>query len=132
MSDDHRKSKRYKNILSWFISDSPSSRRSGSERGSNTRNTENSANDIFVSPSSFISLEECQNERVEINGDIDINSLEHDPGKRLSIWKYPLNERDNFRRAYVALGPFQPELSEYPSCFDGNPTKHIERMLNTE
>ncbi|KAK9943937.1 hypothetical protein M0R45_009526 [Rubus argutus] len=132
MSDDHRKPKRYKNILSWFSSDSSSTRRSGNESGSGSgsgsgsRNvTENDGNDILVNPSPSIPHEDCQNERVEIEQETDINSLERDPGKRLSIWKYPLNERDNVRRAYVVLGPFQPELSEYPYSFDGSQNRRF-------
>ena len=93
MSDDHRKPKWYKNILSWFSSDSSSTRRSGNESGS--RNvTENDGNDILVNPSPSIPHEDCQNERVEIEQDTDINSLEieqdtdinsleRDPGKIL-------------------------------------------------
>lgn len=121
MSDDHQKPKWYKSILSWFSSDSPSSGRSGSGSGSGSR-TGNSGNDIPINPSPSIPLEEChsQNERVEIEKDFDINSLERDPGKRKSIWKYPLNEHDNVRRAYVVLRPFQPQLSEYPPSFDGS------------
>ncbi|KAM5586362.1 zinc finger MYM-type protein 1, partial [Rosa sericea] len=38
---------------------------------------------------------------------------------RRPICKYPLNERDNIRRAYVVLGPYQPHLSFYPLSFDG-------------
>ena len=107
MSDDHRKPKWYKNILSWFSSDSSSTRRSGNESGS--RNvTENDGNDILVNPSPSIPHEDCQNERVEIEQETDINSLEHNPGKRLSIWKYSLNEHNNAQRFYVILG-----LKEY-------------------
>ncbi|PRQ27879.1 hypothetical protein RchiOBHm_Chr6g0310021 [Rosa chinensis] len=57
---DRRKPKRYKNILSWFTSDIPSS---GSENeigsGSGSRNvTENSVNDVPINDSPPIPLEE--------------------------------------------------------------------------
>lgn len=128
MSDDHRIPKRYKNILSWFSSDSSSTGRSGSGRGSGSgsRNvTENDGNGIPVNPSPSIPHQDCQNERLEIEKDFDINFLERDPGIRLPIWTYPLNERDTVRRAYVILGPFQPELNEYPSHFDGSQNRRF-------
>ena len=34
---------------------------------------------------------------------VDISSLERDPGLRLPIWSYPINERDNVRRAYIIM-----------------------------
>ncbi|XP_004304880.1 PREDICTED: zinc finger MYM-type protein 1-like [Fragaria vesca subsp. vesca] len=39
-----------------------------------------------------------------------VNALERDPGLRSAIWKYPVNEHDSIRKAYILLGPFQPEL----------------------
>ncbi|XP_004310186.1 PREDICTED: uncharacterized protein LOC101293653 [Fragaria vesca subsp. vesca] len=39
-----------------------------------------------------------------------VNALERDLGLLSSIWKYPVNERDSVRKAYILLGPFQPEL----------------------
>ncbi|XP_074270715.1 uncharacterized protein LOC141594607 [Silene latifolia] len=60
---------------------------------------------------------EIDQERVQ---EYDITSLERDPGIRPPIGTYPLNERDNVRRAYVAYGPNQPYLAEYPSTKDGN------------
>ena len=40
--------------------------------------------------------------------------MERDPGRRPNIWDYPVNERDEIRRAYIKLGPFQPLLESYP------------------
>jgi hypothetical protein len=45
---------------------------------------------------------------------VDIFSLEHDPGLCLPIWSYPINERDNVRRAYIKLKACQPKLENYP------------------
>ncbi|KAL0012916.1 hypothetical protein SO802_008024 [Lithocarpus litseifolius] len=36
-----------------------------------------------------------------------------DPGMRKQIWEYDANERDEIRRAYIKLGPYQPKLDEY-------------------
>ncbi|KAL6225581.1 hypothetical protein ACLB2K_004430 [Fragaria x ananassa] len=91
---NHRKPKRYKSLFSWFQTDTPPS---GSESGSvseNRRGTENSVNDVpkdvpLVSSIS-IPVEECRSERIE----------------------------ENVRRTYVVLGPYQPQLSSYPSSND--------------
>ena len=40
--------------------------------------------------------------------------LERDPGKRPSIWNYPINQRDEIRRAYIKAGPYQYIMSKYP------------------
>lgn len=37
----------------------------------------------------------------------DVNCLERDLGKCLQIWEYPLNQRDEVRRAYLNWGPYQ-------------------------
>ncbi|KAK9713534.1 hypothetical protein RND81_06G033700 [Saponaria officinalis] len=86
---DNRNPKRLKNLFSFFKSNSP------------TNIGENAIPD---------------NEHDE-NADenIDITSLERDPGKRRHIGSYPLNERDIIRRAYVVHGPCQPHLDNYPS-----------------
>ncbi|XP_021734874.1 uncharacterized protein LOC110701548 [Chenopodium quinoa] len=63
--------------------------------------------------------------------DIDnvaINYLERDPGLRPPIWAYPIGKRNEIRRAYIKLGPYQPQLAEYP--FSG-PTKHRRRFQST-
>lgn len=51
--------------------------------------------------------------RIETN-EIQTDNLEHDPGKCLQIWEYHVNQRDEVRRAYIKLGPYQPVLSNYP------------------
>ena len=43
----------------------------------------------------------------------DNKSLVRDPGLRRQIWDYPVNERDEIRRAYIKAGPFQPILDHY-------------------
>ena len=41
-------------------------------------------------------------------------TIERDPGLRIQIHEYPVSQRDEVRRAYINLGPYQPKLSEYP------------------
>ncbi|XP_061372803.1 uncharacterized protein LOC133315239 [Gastrolobium bilobum] len=45
---------------------------------------------------------------------VDFASLERDPALRPPIWKYPINQQDEIRRAYLKLGPFQCNLQNYP------------------
>ena len=48
------------------------------------------------------------------NVTIDKNtSFVRDPGMHKQIWEYDANERDEIRRAYIKLGPYQPKLEEY-------------------
>lgn len=51
--------------------------------------------------------------RIEMN-EIDLNTIERDPGLRTQIYDYPVNQRDVVRRAYINLGPLQTTLSVYP------------------
>ncbi|KAG5615351.1 hypothetical protein H5410_015175 [Solanum commersonii] len=48
---------------------------------------------------------------------IDLNNLEVDPTKRTSILNYDPNLRDEIRRAYLKLGPCQPNITEYPQSY---------------
>ena len=41
---------------------------------------------------------------------VDISYLERDPGLRFPMWSYPINERDNVRRAYIKLKTCQLKL----------------------
>ena len=44
----------------------------------------------------------------------DINHLPHDPGLRLSIASYHVNDQDTVRRLYVLRGPFKPIAHQFP------------------
>ncbi|KAJ9544759.1 hypothetical protein OSB04_024466 [Centaurea solstitialis] len=55
----------------------------------------------------------CKKARIESN-DIDLSTLERDPGLRSQIYDYPINQQDTVRRAYMNLGPLQPTLSMFP------------------
>ncbi|KAL6178470.1 hypothetical protein ACLB2K_049988 [Fragaria x ananassa] len=63
--------------------------------------------ETFVSP-----RVECQ--------PVDANYIECDPGKRLAIASYHINEQDDIRKIYVLYGPYQPKLEEYPSHLCGD------------
>ena len=59
--------------------------------------------------------------RVEIKEDFDIKSLERDLGLRPQIWEYPIEKRDEVRRAYIKAGPYQSILSKYPKSGEKHP-----------
>jgi len=44
----------------------------------------------------------------------DTNRLPHDPGERHPILKYPVNDQDAIRRAYIIKGPFKPFAHDFP------------------
>lgn len=45
---------------------------------------------------------------------VQSHEIERDPGKRKKICQYPINLRNEIRRAYIRAGPYQPILLEYP------------------
>ena len=42
--------------------------------------------------------------------EIDTTSIQSDPALRSPIWKYPVNQRDAFRRAYIEKGQLNLNL----------------------
>ncbi|XP_022895247.1 zinc finger MYM-type protein 1-like [Olea europaea var. sylvestris] len=59
------------------------------------------------------------------------DSIERDPGKRKQICEHPRNERDQIRRAYLNVGPYQPKLWEYQSKECGKQKRRFqERWYN--
>ncbi|GJT51561.1 zinc finger MYM-type protein 1-like protein, partial [Tanacetum coccineum] len=47
--------------------------------------------------------------------EVDLNSLERDPGKRKRMFEYPANKKEEVRLAYLNKGPFQIHLKTYPA-----------------
>jgi hypothetical protein len=43
----------------------------------------------------------------------DINRLPQDPGERVPIADYPVNDQDAVRRAYILKGPFQDYSQQF-------------------
>ncbi|KAG8369002.1 hypothetical protein BUALT_Bualt15G0104900 [Buddleja alternifolia] len=46
--------------------------------------------------------------------EINLSSLERNPGLRRPISEYPIEQCDKVRRAYIMAGPYQPRLGKYP------------------
>ncbi|KAG6682118.1 hypothetical protein I3842_13G122100 [Carya illinoinensis] len=57
--------------------------------------------------------------------EIDISSLQRDPGLHPSKWDYPVNQCDKIRIAYLKMSPYQIHISKYP--FSGS-VKHHRRF----
>ena len=70
------------------------------------------------SPASNVEVLNPENPSTKIqrvrSNEIDKNSMERDPGLQQQICEYPVNQRDEIRRAYIMVGPYQPILSKYP------------------
>ncbi|XP_075507303.1 uncharacterized protein LOC142544109 [Primulina tabacum] len=56
----------------------------------------------------------------------DESSLERDPELRISMLQHPVNHRDEIRRAYIKMGPYQPKLSEYPRSESGKQHRRFQ------
>ncbi|XP_059448307.1 uncharacterized protein LOC132179584 [Corylus avellana] len=59
--------------------------------------------------------------------EVDISSIERDPGLRPPMWDYPVNQRDEIRRAYLNYGPHQLILRKEQYPLSG-PKKHPRRF----
>ena len=59
--------------------------------------------------------------------DVDLSSIVRDPGLRQSIWDYYVQQRDEIRRAYIKVGPYQPTSPNSPDYID----KNGRRCLNS-
>ncbi|KAF8394755.1 hypothetical protein HHK36_020972 [Tetracentron sinense] len=57
-----------------------------------------------------------------------MNSLKRDPGLRLPIWDYPIDQCDDISRAYIKVEPYQQILTNYP--FSG-PEKHYHQFQSS-
>ncbi|TYI36023.1 hypothetical protein ES332_A03G114400v1 [Gossypium tomentosum] len=94
------------------------------KKSTETTQSPSEASQIEVPPSSFVPLNSDARPskilRVE-DGALDLSNLEREPGLRKQIYEYPVNMRDEIRRAYIKAGPYQPILSEYPAS---NSKKH--------
>uniref|UniRef100_A0ACD5VTT1 Uncharacterized protein n=1 Tax=Avena sativa TaxID=4498 RepID=A0ACD5VTT1_AVESA len=43
----------------------------------------------------------------------DLQALKHDPGKRIPISRYDVNDQDRVRRRYIEMGPCQPKKHKF-------------------
>ncbi|KAK1376238.1 hypothetical protein POM88_032431 [Heracleum sosnowskyi] len=78
-------------------------------------------NEVIVENPSNVDVEIVENQCVEPISkvhrvEIDLNTLERDPGIQIPIWQHPVNLRDDIRRAYIKMVPYQPKLSEMSLC----------------
>ncbi|XP_075507874.1 uncharacterized protein LOC142544722 [Primulina tabacum] len=53
--------------------------------------------------------------------------IERDPGKRKQICEYHVNVRDEIRRSYLNMGPYQPDMLEYPGTKFGSQNRRFQK-----
>ncbi|XP_020266724.1 uncharacterized protein LOC109842234 [Asparagus officinalis] len=82
-----------------------------------------SKNDIIGASSEAPSTEPTVDDKEEEQHSPKIqkvnDTVSYDPGLRQAIWKYPYKEQDEVQHRYIAIGPCQPNLQEYPRNEDG-------------
>ncbi|KAL6648571.1 hypothetical protein ACP70R_012795 [Stipagrostis hirtigluma subsp. patula] len=79
-------------------------------------------------PSTWSPIRDGDDPEYESDGDgiYDIDFLSHDPGKRIPIKSYDVNERNSVIRAYIALGPCQPRSHNFPQRpIGGKPRRFV-------
>ncbi|GJZ12461.1 zinc finger MYM-type protein 1 [Tanacetum coccineum] len=60
------------------------------------------------------------------------SSIQRDPGVRQPIWNYPVNKRDEIRRAYLNVGPHRLMLPKYPSTGSKTHPRHFQAKWYSE
>ncbi|XP_071694408.1 uncharacterized protein [Rutidosis leptorrhynchoides] len=81
-------------------------------------NTESQPDDDNITEESpTIDVEKNDNSKPK---EFKLDSLVRDPGIRPSIMEYPSNHRDDIRREYIKLGPYQLHKSNYPLSASGS------------
>lgn len=109
--------KRGKTLLSFFKPASPTT----------TDEVKSPSNVDIEQNQSSVEIKEIQSEEPIFKSrrvEIDLNTLERDPGIRKPIWQHLVNQQDEIRRAYIKMGPYQPKLIEYPRTRYGSQTQY--------
>jgi hypothetical protein len=62
----------------------------------------------------------------------DMYQIQHDPGLRVSISSYDVNDQDSVRRAYIALGPRRPKMkkNDFPQHETGGMRRFNRKWFN--
>lgn len=58
--------------------------------------------------------------------EMNVVDIERDPGLRPMMWEFPFNQRDEIRRAYLKVGPYQPRNIEFPFSGEGNNRRRFQ------
>ncbi|KAK2424735.1 zinc finger MYM-type protein [Trifolium repens] len=78
------------------------------------------ASNFNISPQEQEQSEEPKRQRL-CPEEMNRFQIEVDRGLRPMIWEFPVNQRDEIRRAYLKRGPCQPILRKYPLSNDDHP-----------
>ncbi|GLU17296.1 hypothetical protein SLE2022_336730 [Rubroshorea leprosula] len=81
---------------------------------SNLEFVPNIENFVQLQPNTVPNLEQPPSKVLKIGQNIDIASLERDPGIRPKISNYPINQQDEIRRAYIQFGSYRNNSQVYP------------------
>ncbi|XP_057444729.1 uncharacterized protein LOC130736973 [Lotus japonicus] len=60
--------------------------------------------------------------------EMNVVDIERDPGLRPMMWEFPFNQRDEIRRAYLKVGPYQPRNIEFPFSGEARDESKREQM----
>ena len=93
----------------------------------NLNNSEVIADDARL-PTPSVDVPISENLQTEVpNVTIDESTgFVRDPRMCKQIWEYDANERDEIRRAYIKLGPYQPKLDEYKKTKFGSHSRKFK------
>ncbi|XP_042452577.1 zinc finger MYM-type protein 1-like [Zingiber officinale] len=61
------------------------------------------------------------------NHQLSSSCIERDPGKRKQICEYHINVRDEIRRSYLKMGPYQPDMLEYSATKFGSQNRRFQK-----
>ncbi|KAI4987263.1 hypothetical protein ZWY2020_020063 [Hordeum vulgare] len=75
---------------------------------------------------SSVTIEQTEDVSPALPPVYDFSRLKHDPGERIPIASYPVNDQDAVRRAYILKKPFKP----YAHDFEKRSIGSRERSLN--
>ncbi|GKV30692.1 hypothetical protein SLEP1_g39478 [Rubroshorea leprosula] len=92
---------------------------------SNLESVPNIENFVQLQPNTMPNLEQPPSKVLKIGQNIDIASLERDPGIHPKISNYPINQQDEIRRAYIQFGPYRNNPQVYPLF---GPNKNLHRF----
>ncbi|GLT92335.1 hypothetical protein SLE2022_101750 [Rubroshorea leprosula] len=90
-----------------------------------SKSVPNIENFVQLQPNTVPNLEQPPSKVLKIGQNIDIASLEHDPGIHPKISDYPIIQQDEIRRAYIQFSPYRNNPLVYPLS---GPKRNLHRF----
>ena len=66
-----------------------------------------------ATPTPIVIDDHDQSDEDDEETEADLAALQHDPGKRIPISRYAVNDQDRVRRRYIEMGPCQPKNHKF-------------------